>query len=128
MMRTTYPQAVDFDIKRLGLNAGGLLIGAVETTSQAATQVIAYLLGHREWLEKAIARRTARTSTLSTGIVWEALRFVPIAPFLFRQAACDYILCPRGTKKHATAIKAGTIVLALTQSAMFDGASFENPG
>jgi cytochrome P450 len=125
MMRTTYPQAVDFDIKRLGLNAGGLLIGAVETTSQAATQVIAYLLGHREWLEKAISASDRQDIDAFDGIVWEALRFVPIAPFLFRQAACDYILCP-GTN-HATAIKAGTIVLALTQSAMFDGASFENP-
>jgi cytochrome P450 len=125
MMRTSYPQAVDFDIQRVGLNAGGLLIGAVETTSQAATQVIAYLLGHRKWLDEAIGASNRNDLAAFDGIVWEALRFVPIAQFLFRQAACDTTLCP-GTK-NATEIKAGTIVLALTQSAMFDAASFENP-
>ena len=37
----------------LGINASGLLIGAIETTSQAVAQVIQYLLDHREWLAKA---------------------------------------------------------------------------
>ena len=31
-VRSSYPTAMDFDIKRLGINAGGLLIGAIETT------------------------------------------------------------------------------------------------
>ena len=43
MVRTSYASAVGFDIKRLGINAGGLLIGAIETTSQAVAQVIEYL-------------------------------------------------------------------------------------
>lgn len=125
MLRTSYPAAVDFDIQRLGANAGGLLIGAVETTSQAVTQVVAYLLDHRKWLDEAIGASARNDIAAFDGIVWEALRFVPIAPFLFRQAACDYTLRP-GTE-YATEIQAGTIVLALTQSAMFDAASFDNP-
>ena len=34
MIRTAYPDAVSFDIKRLGINAGGLLVGAIETTGR----------------------------------------------------------------------------------------------
>jgi hypothetical protein len=42
--------------------------------------------------------------------------------FLFRQAASDYTVA-KGTD-HATTIKAGTYVLAVTQSAMFDAKAF----
>jgi cytochrome P450 len=125
MLRTSYPKALDFDIQRLGLNAGGLLIGAVETTSQAATQVIAYLLAHKEWLDEAVRASERNDTAAFDGIVWEALRFVPIAPFLFRQAASDYTIA--AASAYATEVKAGTIVLALTQSAMFDESSFEKP-
>ena len=59
------------------------------------------------------------------GMVWEALRWVPISPFMFRQASQDYTLA-KGTA-HATTVKAGTNVLTLTQSAMFDEYAFENP-
>lgn len=125
MVRTTYPGAVDFDIKRLGINAGGLLIGAIETTSQAVAQVIEYLLNDPEWLGRA--KRAAQKDDPGEfdGIVWECLRFVPISPFLFRQAASDYTVA-KGTD-HATTIKAGTYILPVTQAAMFDTKSFENP-
>jgi cytochrome P450 len=125
MLRTSYPDAVEFNIQRLGLNAGGLLIGAVETTNQAAIQVIAYLLENRKWLDEAVGASDRNDVATFDGIVWEALRFVPIGPYLFRQAASDSVLCP-GTPLE-TEIKAGTIVLALTQSAMFDESKFENP-
>ena len=57
MVRTAYPGAVDFDIKRLGVNAGGLLIGAIETTSQAVSQVVQYLLDNPEWAGQGPCRR-----------------------------------------------------------------------
>ena len=125
MMRTTYPGAVDFDIKRLGVNAGGLLIGAIETTSQAVSQVIQYLLEHADVLAQAQAAAQLDNPAELDGIVWEVLRFVPISPYLFRQTASDYTV-GKGTG-HATTIKAGTNVLLLTQSAMFDARAFENP-
>jgi cytochrome P450 len=125
MVRTAYPGAVDFDIKRLGINAGGLLIGAIETTSQAVAQVIEYLLEDPAWMAQAKSAAQKDDPAEFDGIVWEALRFVPISPFLFRQTASDYTVA-KGTDR-ATTIKAGTYILPVTQSAMFDSKAFENP-
>jgi cytochrome P450 len=125
MVRTSYPRAVDFDIKRLGVNAGGLLIGAIETTSQAVAQAIEYLLNDPGWLITAKSAAQSNNPAQFDGIVWEALRFVPISSFLFRQAASDYTVA-KGTDR-ATKISAGTYVLPVTQSAMFDPRAFENP-
>jgi cytochrome P450 len=125
MLRTSYPAAVDFDIQRLGLNAGGLLIGAVETTSQAVSQTLQFLLDRKDLLASAVAAARKADTAEFDGIVWEALRFVPISPFLFRKTSQP---CTVGKNtSHETTIPAGTIVLAVTQSAMFDPAAFENP-
>lgn len=125
MVRTSYPRAVDFDIKRLGVNAGGLLIGAIETTSQAVAQAIEYLLNDPEWLVRAKSAAQSNDPAQFDGIVWEALRFVPISSYLFRQAASDYTVAK--STDHATTIPSGTYVLLVTQSAMFDPRAFENP-
>jgi cytochrome P450 len=125
MLRTSFPFAVDFDIKRLGVNAGGLLIGAIETTSQAVSQVIQFLLERPELLRQAVEAAQLDDPKNFDAIVWEALRFVPIAPYMFRKAASEYTVA-KGTT-HATTISAGTIVLTLTQSAMFDTKAFESP-
>lgn len=125
MMRSQFPPEMDFDITRVGINAGGLLIGTIETTAQASVQALAYILQRPDIL------REAKTAALSTdtrkfdGIVWEALRFVPISPYMFRQTASEYTLA-KGTAR-ATIIPANTNVLALTQSAMFDEKAFEQP-
>jgi cytochrome P450 len=125
MVRTSYPGAVDFDVKRIAVNAGGLLIGSIETTSQAVAQVIQYLLDRPEWLARAVRAAHAADPAEFDGMVWEALRFVPISPYLFRQTASEYTLA-KGTA-HATTIPSGTYVLAATQSAMFDLKAFEDP-
>jgi cytochrome P450 len=125
MLRTDYPKQLDFDIKRLGINAGGLLIGAVETTSQAVAQVIQYLMQHPEWLAKAKTAAQQENSKEFDGFVWEALRFVPITPYLFRTTASDYTVA-KGTD-HETVLRAGTYVLPVTLSASFDDRAFESP-
>ncbi len=125
MLRNHFPEAMDLDLKRLGVNAGGLLIGAIETTSQAVAQIIQYLLNDPVWLPKAQAAAKLADTTEFDGIVWEALRYVPIAPYLFRKSASDYTV-GMGSD-YATLIPAGTIVLPATQSAMFDPRAFENP-
>ncbi|MDR3415220.1 MAG: cytochrome P450 [Nevskia sp.] len=125
MLRTSYPAAVEFDIKRLAVNAGGLLIGAIETTSQAAAQVIQYLLQDPMLLATAVNAAQLDDPKALDGIVWEALRFVPISPYLFRQAASEYTV-GKGSDR-ATTIAPGTYVLPLIQSAMFDPAAFERP-
>ncbi|HWC97774.1 MAG TPA: cytochrome P450 [Candidatus Sulfopaludibacter sp.] len=125
MLRTSYPEAMEFDLQRVGINAGGLLVGAIETTSQAVAQVIQFLLDRPHLL--SAAREAARLPDPQSfdGMVWEALRFAPIGPFLFRKASQDCVV-GAGTP-HETAIPAGTIVLALAQSAMFDRAAFDRP-
>jgi cytochrome P450 len=125
MLRSAFPEAVDFDIKRLGVNAGGLLIGAIETTSQAVAQVLQYVLENPARLDQAKTAAAQNDTAAFDGIVWEALRFVPIAPYLFRKTANDYTVA--GGTDHATTLRAGSYVLPLTQSAMFDARAFENP-
>lgn len=58
-------------------------------------------------------------------IVWEALRFVPITPYMFRKTAGEYTVAK--DTAHAITISPRTIVLTLTQSAMFDPKAFEAP-
>jgi len=125
MLRSHFPGEVEYDIKRLGVNAGGLLIGAIETTSQAVAQVLQYLIESEEWFARAQAAARLPDTAAFDGIVWEALRFVPIAPLLFRQCAIDYTI-GRGSH-YETKTLAGTYVLALTQSAMFDPRAFDKP-
>ena len=125
MLRSHFAEAVDFDLKRVGFNAGGLLIGAIETTSQAVSQVIQYLLERPEWLTKAITAAGRDEPKEFDAIVWEALRYVPIAPYLFRKTASEYTVGK--TTDRETTIYPGTYVLACTQSAMFDPLINENP-
>jgi len=126
MVRTAYPGAVDFNIQRLGLNAGGLLIGAIETTSQAVSQAVQFFLDHPDLLAQAKIAAQSDNPTTFDGYVWEALRYVPISPYIFRQAASEYTI-GAGTS-YATTVPTGAYVLALTQSAMFDPRAFDRPG
>lgn len=125
MLRTSFAKELDFDIKRLGVNAGGLLIGAIETTSQAVAQVLQYLFQHPQWLEAAKTAAQKEDTADFDGIVWEALRFSPITPYLFRTTASDYTAA-KGTN-YETVLRTGTYVLPVTLSAMFDERAFESP-
>ena len=125
MIRSGMAMEVDFSLIRVGVNAGGLLIGSVETTSQAVSQVIKFFIDQPELLLQArVAAKKEDTGDFDD-MVWEALRFVPISPYMFRQTAQKYTIA-KGTD-HETTIPKGTNVLTLTQSAMFDDYSFKNP-
>ncbi|BCE03552.1 cytochrome P450 [Marinicellulosiphila megalodicopiae] len=125
MLRSSFAPQVDFPLTRIGTNAGGLLIGAVETTSQAVAQVINFFIERPELFEQAKAASLDSNTDKIDAMVWEALRFVPISPYLFRQTSMDYTIA-KGTDRE-TKIPSGTNVLTLTQSAMFDDYSYENP-
>ncbi len=125
MLRSKFAKQVDFPLTRVGVNAGGLLIGAIETTSQAVAQVVEYFIDNPALLKKVKDKARQDDTPAFDAMVWEALRFVPIRPDIFRQAASDYTIA-KGTG-HATEIKAGTIVRLLTHSAMFDPYAYENP-
>ena len=125
MLRTSFAEQVDFPLTRIGTNAGGLLIGSVETTSQAVAQVIQYFIDRPELLVKAKAASRQEDTAAIDALVWEALRFVPISPYMFRQTSEEYTIA-KGTDRE-TAIPKGTNVLTLTQSAMFDTYAYDNP-
>src|SRR3546814_1708349 len=75
----------------------------------------------------ATAKDAARQGDAAAfdAMVWEALRFVPIRPDIFRKAAGAYTIA-KGTA-HESVIPAGTIVRLLTHSAMFDPYAYEDP-
>jgi cytochrome P450 len=124
LLKTSYPPEVDFPIGRLAINVGGLLIGTVETTSQASAQALQELL--RRPTELAWAREAAVDDVRAfDGFVFEALRFNPISPYLFRRCERDYVMA-RGTPREAM-IRSGTIVLAAVHSAMFDATTYPDP-
>ena len=125
MIRSSFAANVDFPLTRIGVNAGGLLIGAVETTSQAVAQVIRFFLERPDLLAQAKAASLAADTNGIDALVWEALRFVPISPYMFRQMSQDYAIA-KGTPRE-TVIRKGTNVLMLTQSAMFDTYAYTNP-
>ena len=125
MLRSTFAEQVDFSLARIGTNAGGLLIGSVETTSTAVAQVIQFFLERPELLAEAKAASAQEDTDKIDAMVWEALRYVPISPYMFRQLPQDYTIA-KGTDRETT-IPAGTNVLTLTQSAMFDPYCYQDP-
>lgn len=125
MLRSKFAKQADFPLTRVGVNAGGLLIGAIETTSQAVAQTVEFFIDNPDILKRARSEAQQPDTGMFDKMVWEALRFVPIRPDIFRKAASDYTIA-KGTP-HETEIKAGTIVRLLTHSAMFDPYAFDNP-
>ena len=125
MLSTHYPEDVNFPVDRLGRNIAGLLIGAVETTAQAVAQIIQKILRHQDVLNSAKAAIEDDDIQAFDSIVWEALRFNPIAPYLFRISDSDYTIA-QGTERE-TFIPQGTMVLPLILSAMFDPSRFPDP-
>ena len=116
------PGMSDIDIRN---NLLGLLTGAIPTTSKCCAQALDQLLDRPEAL--AGAREAARTNNdaLLAEYVFEALRFNPNNPGIFRIAAEDYVLAKSTLRE--TLIPKGTQVLPATQSAMFDDRVVENP-
>ena len=125
LLRLSSSDALKFDLKRVLLNSGGLLIGAVETTSHAVVNALDVLLKRPDDLAKARAAALSDDPAAVDGYVFEALRFKPAFPYFFRTAERDTVL-GRGTT-YETPIARGATVLAVTHSAMFDPKALPNP-
>lgn len=107
-------------------NLVGLMIGAVPTNSKAAVYALDYLLDHPEHLAGAQAAARADDDRLLAQYVWEALRFNPFSPVIYRRALRDTQIAAgslRGRK-----IPKGTMVFASTASAMWDPQRVPSPG
>jgi cytochrome P450 len=125
LIRLSFSGALQFPLKKVLFNVGGLLIGAVETTSHTVNNALAELFKRPDIINEARAAAADDDPASFDGFVFEALRFNPAFPYFFRTCHRPTILAA-GTA-HAAEIKPGTTVLALTHSAMFDEASFPEP-
>jgi cytochrome P450 len=123
LLRLQAAGSVDDELIRRTL--AGLVIGMVETTSQAAVQALLVLFSMPDAQAKAAAAAEADDDEALAGIVFEALRFRPINPMVVRLAKEDYQLA--AGEPHATLIPKGSTVFALTWSAMFDPRVLDRP-
>ena len=118
LLMAQIPDGLGFADDRLITNIAGLLVGSVETTSQAVVQALEQILLHPGIGERALQAAQAENLAEFDAIVWEALRFNPINPLVFRYTETDTFLA-EGTAREAE-IPQGTIVFACTASAMWD--------
>jgi cytochrome P450 len=103
----------------------GLVIGMVETTSQAAVQALLVLFAKPDVLASAAAAAKADDDDALSNLIFEALRFRPINPMVVRVTKQDYHLAAGEPRQ--TLIRKGTTVFALTWSAMFDPRVLDAP-
>jgi cytochrome P450 len=125
LLHTQFDPAIPFDDTRIVANMAGLLIGSVETTSQAIVQVIEQILQRQDVRGAALQADRDKDDNKFDALVLEALRFNPINPLVFRFTERTTPLAA-GTSR-ATELPAKTVVFALTASAMFDPAAFPDP-
>lgn len=122
MQQIGLPAMDDVDIRN---NLLGLLVGAIPTTSKCCAQALDQLLDRPAELAGAQAAALSGDDALLAQYVFEALRFNPNNPGVFRIAAEDYTVA-RGQLRSVTIAK-GTTVIAATQSAMFDDSQVDRP-
>ena len=115
LQKAGVPSMDDLSIRN---NLLGLLTGAIPTTSKCCAQALDQLLERPEALAGAREAALADDDSRFAAYVFEALRFNPNNPGVFRIAASDCQVAQG--MAHATTIPKGTMVLAATQSAMFD--------
>jgi cytochrome P450 len=125
LVALSHTKAIDFDMVRIVQNVGGLLIGAVETTSHCVVKALDWLMRHPDILVRARTAALSDDPAAVDGYVTEALRFLPPFPYFFRMCEQDTVL-GLGTS-YETPIAKGTTVLAATHSAMFDPQALPHP-
>ncbi|WP_299908952.1 cytochrome P450 [uncultured Paracoccus sp.] len=106
-------------------NLLGLLIGAIPTISKASCYAMDELLNRPDMLARAHQAAVAGDDALLANHIWEALRFTPHNPVIYRRAARDTVIA-RDTLREVKVAK-GQMVFAATASAMFDRYAVEAP-
>ena len=103
----------------------GLVIGAIPTISKACVQALDQLLDRPQALKSAQAAARGSDNALLAAHVFEAFRFNPVNPLIYRRATCDATIAAGSLR--ARKIPKGTMVLASNLSAMFDPLKIEAP-
>ena len=106
-------------------NLFGIVVGAIPTTSAAVALALDELLRRPSELAGAQAAAQVGNTGLVTQYVFEALRFNPLGPGVFRIASQSFEVA--GGTPHATTIPDGKPVLVALQSASFDGDRVPSP-
>jgi len=99
-------------------NLLGLLIGAIPTIAKASCFALDELLNRPDQLRRAQTAAARDDDAAMAQFIWEALRFNPHNPVVYRRATRDAVIAP-STLRARKAPK-GSIVFATTLSAMFD--------
>jgi cytochrome P450 len=106
-------------------NLIGLIIGAVPTTSKAAILALDQLLDHPQALAGAQAAARADDDATLAAHIFEALRFNPVNPMIYRRAVRDTTIAANTTR--AVFAPKGSLVFAANLSAMFDPQTVTKP-
>jgi cytochrome P450 len=109
-----------FDADGVRANIIGIVIGAIPTLNKAACFALDELFRRPKALAGAQAAARAGDEAGVASQLWEALRFNPANPILYRRT-------PHDTRLGDTRIAAGTMVIAANLSAMFDEADVPEP-
>ncbi|OJT19065.1 hypothetical protein BO221_36760 [Archangium sp. Cb G35] len=125
LLRMQEDETTRLDDDAVRRNVGGIIVGAVDTTSKALAQLVNELLERPEALGEAQNAARAGDTARVAAHAFEALRFDPHNPLLMRTCHEDYVLA-RGTDREMR-IPKGTLVIASTLSAMFDPAVMQHP-
>jgi cytochrome P450 len=106
-------------------NLIGLFIGCIPTISKACCQALDQLLDRPAAVASAQAAARQGNDALVAAHVFEAFRFNPINPLIYRRAAVDATIAAGSLR--ARKIPKGNMVLAMNLSAMFDPLRVEAP-
>ncbi len=106
-------------------NLIGLIIGAIPTIGSSCALALDQLLDRPDRLREAQAAARDNDDAKLASYIFEAFRFQPLNPIIYRRAAADYVVA-KGTFR-ARKIPEGTMVLASNLSAMFDSWTVRAP-
>ena len=123
LQRAGTPGMDDLGIRN---NIIGLIIGAIPTLSKSSNLALDQLLDRPDALADAQAAARKGDEAAVGAHLFEALRFSPANPVIYRRAVRDTWIAAETLR--ARRVKAGAMVMAGNFSAMFDPLAVENPG
>ncbi len=99
-------------------NIIGLQIGAIPTISKACNHAMEELFDRPDQLAGAQRAALANDDELLAQYIWEALRFNPHQPLIYRRALRDAVIAPSTLRRRT--IPKDTMVMAVSLAATFD--------
>lgn len=125
LVRLQATGAIRWGLSKILFNVGGLLIGAVETTSAAVNHAVRELARRPADFARAKAAAASGDFKAFDPFVHEALRFDPAFSYFFRTCHKTTVFQP-GTPFEQT-VQPDTTVMPIVASAMRDATRFPDP-